>query len=169
MYERYPYPDELYHYGVKGQKWGVRRYQPYRSSGKIGNYVGKKKYAKRMLDYTYRRSLDSLWGDYKSGKINKALYRSSALSLLTNKRLAKKDIKNNNLVLSKEDYVKNTPKSFRVVKALNYIAIPPAIGESILYKSATKANSSKYVKEQVNKMKSMSIEDAKKKLKKKYS
>ena len=24
---RQPYPNELYHHGIKGQKWGIRRYQ----------------------------------------------------------------------------------------------------------------------------------------------
>ena len=38
---RPPYSNELYHYGVKGMKWGVRRYQPYPKGyhGK-GRYIG---------------------------------------------------------------------------------------------------------------------------------
>lgn len=28
------YPNELFHYGVKGMHWGVRRYQPYRKGKK---------------------------------------------------------------------------------------------------------------------------------------
>ena len=36
--------DELKHFGVKGMKWGIRRYQPYpKGSGKKGKFIGKTK------------------------------------------------------------------------------------------------------------------------------
>lgn len=47
MYTRTPYPNELYHHGIKGQKWGVRRYQ--RPDGKLTE-AGQKRYHKRLVE-----------------------------------------------------------------------------------------------------------------------
>lgn len=59
------YNGELYHWGIKGQKWGVRRYQ-----NKDGSLTpaGRKRYAPEHLDYpdkvsnTTKRVID----DYNS-------------------------------------------------------------------------------------------------------
>ena len=40
---RVAYPNELYHHGIKGQKWGVRRYQ--RPDGTLTK-AGEKRYHK---------------------------------------------------------------------------------------------------------------------------
>ena len=41
MYTITPIGNELYHYGVRGMKWGVRRYQPYPSGHTGGRFLGK--------------------------------------------------------------------------------------------------------------------------------
>ena len=48
--------DILSHHGILGQKWGIRRFQPYsvkpRGSGKSGKEIGKAKYMKEKARET---------------------------------------------------------------------------------------------------------------------
>jgi hypothetical protein len=88
----YTYPNELYHYGVKGMKWGVRRYQNY-----DGSYTktGMKK---------YNESLDAY---EKANNRYKSLKKSGAdKSKVTNARVAKvkaeRHLKNDYKQLSKD-------------------------------------------------------------------
>lgn len=45
--------NELYHHGIKGMHWGIRRFQSYdtvpRKSGKTGDFIGRKRYGNKEL------------------------------------------------------------------------------------------------------------------------
>ena len=87
--------NELYHHGVKGQKWGVRRYQ-----NKDGSLtIAGKKRALKMQDQYTRFSNDKKYRD-KDGNMTyagrkKALKMKEKYSELTGKQLKKYPSKNN--------------------------------------------------------------------------
>lgn len=74
------YPNELYHYGVMGMKWGIRNYQPYPSDykgtgvykGKTPRHSGSKKieYGSKKDVNAYKRSLKR----EQRGLLNNAQY-----------------------------------------------------------------------------------------------
>ena len=87
--------NELYHHGVKGQKWGVRRYQ--NKDGSL-TLAGKKRALKMQDQYT-RFSNDKKYRD-KDGNMTyagrkKALKMKEQYSELTGKQLKKYPSKNN--------------------------------------------------------------------------
>ena len=87
--------NELYHHGVKGQKWGVRRYQ--NKDGSL-TLAGKKRALKMQDQYT-RFSNDKKYRD-KDGNMTyagrkKALKMKEKYSELTGKQLKKYPSKNN--------------------------------------------------------------------------
>lgn len=80
------HPDEIYHHGILGQKWGVRRFQ--NSDGSLTD-VGKKRYAQ----------VDTALKPGKDGKASKAekIARSSddVVSTVKRARSSSKDAKSN--------------------------------------------------------------------------
>lgn len=61
------YTNELYHYGKKGMKWGVRRYQ--NEDGSLTD-VGRKRYARDAREKEFNKYDESIGKYYKQSKKN---------------------------------------------------------------------------------------------------
>lgn len=97
MYEspRPPYDNELYHHGVKGMHWGIRRYQPYRKGDKVkgGKEIGKAtKVEQRSLADRVKKGIaavNKIKKELHKGNLEKAQYKYE----MTQLKDAKKEVK----------------------------------------------------------------------------
>lgn len=124
----YEHSDELYHHGVKGMKWGVRK--KYRNSDGSLNEKGVKKYAKKGYA---KDSMDSnistagkVWDAYTGAHKIDASIQYDSSSKKANRERAESYVKD----LSDR---KNAPASQKVQKGLNASAkIMAKVGSAYL-------------------------------------
>ena len=92
------YPNELYHYGVMGMHWGIRRYQPYRKGEKVkgGHFIGqaiaknrttRDSYLSSFLASDYQRKADKLYeeAERRQGKFFKATDKDASANKIARK------------------------------------------------------------------------------------
>ena len=83
--------NELYHHGIKGQRWGVRRYQNY-----DGSYTqaGMKRYNSALEKYNKKSEIaNEVKNRYKSGNASKEEYRLARANAKQSKKELNKHYK----------------------------------------------------------------------------
>ena len=135
----YTTDDELYHYGVKGMKWGVRRYRDY-----PGSYTqrGVKRFDKAMADYDEANSkYKSAKTAYKNQQATKLEVKQAKQSRKTAERELKtqyKQLKNDKLADQGKELYKNDKRITSNEQTVSIMATATAIASKVLYDSGDK-------------------------------
>ena len=143
----YGYPNELYHHGVLGMKWGIRRYQDAN-----GNYTaaGKKQYLKDKTS-GIQKDIDSFKGH------EKGISDKKGNVLLTKEDVARsvKGLKD-----QKAKQEAKLSRKWEINKTKQSLDNAASTADKVIYNEATRKKAAKYIVD-----KNMSVEEATKKAK----
>lgn len=146
---QYNYTDELYHYGIKGQKWGIRRFQ--KKDGTRTN-EGKERYKKENTIFTKRNvAIGAAVVATSLVAIGCMKYSSSLKKLTTN---AAKEISDKTIhldSLSNSDRILKKGTKFQRISSRSFEDYAES-GKQI-YASFDKKDNAKYLHDMPNKIK----------------
>lgn len=83
---QYSYRDELYHHGIKGQRWGVRRYQ---NEDGTRTEAGKKRYSENYNEQQRKRD-EKLYGPKAVERINKRMLDGESIQSARHNEVVRK-------------------------------------------------------------------------------
>lgn len=101
--------DYICHYGIKGQRWGVRRFQPYSKGQKKGKTVGKASRASKR-----QRKEEAIISDRQQALQNRRHLSDNELRRRINRLRMEEDFKS----LSKRDLDTGRKRSSKVLSAI---------------------------------------------------
>ena len=131
-------PDELYHFGVKGMKWGHRKSLP---TSSLRNQVDSAKTTYKNAKKAYNKSFNDAY-KHRAEAYSFSKERRKA----NDARWAKTQVDANKLNSAKADYKKakleRKQKIKNTYKSLNKSA---SLGEKLTYNNATRKKAAKYV------------------------
>ena len=131
-------PDELYHFGVKGMKWGHRKSLP---TSSLRNQVDSAKTTYKNAKKAYNKSFNEAY-KHRAEAYSFSKERRKA----NDARWAKNYEDSNKLDSAKADYKKvNIERKQKIKNTYKSLNKSASLGEKLIYNNATRKKAAKYV------------------------